>query len=395
MMCYTLRAAVAAAALSLWATAAAGQPESRPRTVPDRLTAAVLDSIIESARAEFGVPGISVAVIDLDGNLLSAAGGVRIMGFDAPVTPRDRFHIASVTKPMTATLIATYVQEGRLQWSTTPAQVFPEWADSIHPSLRGITLERLLSHTAGIQAFTDGAEYDSLPPFPGTPAEQRRGFARYLLTRAPASQPGGRYEYSNAGFELAAAMLERVAARPLEELMAERVWRPLSITTAGYGWPARNDPAQPWGHYTTEIGQLPHPPRGGYALRLGAASGDVHMTMEDLARFLHLHLQGLRGNPRLLTAQTFARMHAAVAPAEVYGLGWGRFVAARRAAPGDAADADGYVRFPVHFHTGGTVVFYTVVYVSPTRDVAIAVSTNSYLKDAATRVIDAVHARFR
>lgn len=130
-------------------------------------------------------------------------------------------------------------------------------------------------------------------------------------------------------------------------------------------------------------------------MRLGAASGDVHMTMEDLARFLHLHLQGLRGSPRLLTAETFTRMHTPVAPAAGYGLGWGRFVAARRAAPGDAADADGYVRFPVHFHTGGTVVFYTVVYVSPTRDVAIAVSTNSYLKDAATRVIDAVHARFR
>ncbi len=395
MMRYTPRAAVAAAALSLFATAAAAQPASRPRTVPARLTVAILDSIIQSARAEFGVPGMSVAVIDLNGNLVSAAGGVRIMGFDAPVTTRDRFHIASVTKPMTATLIATYVEEGRLQWSTTPAQVFPEWADSIHPSLRGITLERLLSHTAGIQPFMDGAEYDSLPPFPGTPAEQRRGFARYLLTRVPASQPGSKYDYSNAGFELAAAMLERVAGRPLEELMAERVWRPLGITTAGYGWPARDDAAQPWGHYTTGIGQLPHPPRGEYALRLGAASGDVHLTMEDLARFLHLHLRGLRGQPRLLAAETFTRMHAPVAPATSYGLGWGRMTAARRAAPGEAANAEGYVEFPVHLHTGGTGVFYTIVYVSPTRDVAIAVSTNSYLKDAATKVIDVVHARFR
>ncbi|MBV9775325.1 MAG: beta-lactamase family protein [Gemmatimonadetes bacterium] len=393
------RVLAAVAVLLVLGSGAAAQapPTARPRTVPARLPRAALDSILESVRRESGVPGLSAAVIDLDGNMVSSAVGVRVMGLGSRVTPRDRFHVASLAKPMTATLAAMLVEEGKLRWSSTAAEVFPEWADSMPPSLRGVTLEMLLSHTAGIRSFESGAEYDSLPRFGGSPVERRAAFARYLLTRPPASAPGTRYQYSNAGYALVGAMLERVAGEPIEKLLVDRLWRPLGITTGGFGWPARADPWQPWGHYTTEIGQLPHPPDGKYALdpALAVSSGDVNMSMEDLARFLHLHLQGLRGRPRLLTARTFARMHTPVAPAGAYGLGWGLATLAREAGPGESAGADGRVRFRVSEHDGSTGVFYTTVMVSPTRDVAIAVATNSDLRDPANRVLRAIHARFR
>jgi ABC-type antimicrobial peptide transport system permease subunit len=59
--------------------------------------------------------------------------------------------------------------------------------------------------------------------------------------------------------------------------MQERIWGPLAMATSGFGWPAREDPTAPWGHYQTPLGLLPQPPTGGYALdtELAGPHGDV------------------------------------------------------------------------------------------------------------------------
>jgi CubicO group peptidase (beta-lactamase class C family) len=356
----------------------------------------VLDSLLTAALTEFGVPGMAAAVSNLNGDIISAAVGMGIRGMEMPVTVSSRFHIASVMKPMTATAIATSVEQGLLRWESTPAEVFPEFVDSMAPAMRDVTIAQLLSHTAGVQPFTSGAESQDLPEFRGTALQRRLAFTKFLLSRPPAVPPGTRYVYSNAGYRIAAAMLERVESRPFEVLIQERVWGPLAMTTSGFGWPAREHSTAPWGHYQTPFGLLPHPPTGGYALdpELGAPHGDVHMSIEDLARFGQLHLAGLSGRARLLQEGTFRRMHQVVPPAS-YGLGWAVVPRATRARPGENASAEGLIEFTTSEHDGTAGTFFASLLVSPSRGVAIAVVANADNRAAVEWVRDRIHQLFR
>src|SRR5690242_17162829 len=75
-----------------------------------------VDRVVESARKEFDVPGIAVAIVK-DGKVVLAKGyGVRKIGESAPVTPQTVFRIASNTKAFTAAALAMLVDEGKLRW---------------------------------------------------------------------------------------------------------------------------------------------------------------------------------------------------------------------------------------------------------------------------------------
>lgn len=99
--------------------------------------------VLEKLRREYNLPAISAAVVSTDKVLASGATGIRIVGKPDRVTVNDRFHVGSLTKPMTATMIAALVEKGKISWNTTPTDVFPELKDRIHPSLRAITIEQL------------------------------------------------------------------------------------------------------------------------------------------------------------------------------------------------------------------------------------------------------------
>ena len=109
-----------------------------------------LDSMLKPYLTQYDLPSIAAAVVK-DGKIISAgAVGTRRAGVNIPVTINDRFHLGSDTKAMTALLAAMLVEEGKLRWNTTPAEVFPELADKMDSGFRRVTLEQLLSHTSGV-----------------------------------------------------------------------------------------------------------------------------------------------------------------------------------------------------------------------------------------------------
>src|SRR5690348_4658515 len=79
-----------------------------------------------------------------------AAVGVRKFGDPAAVTTNDMFHIGSCTKPMTATLTAMLIEEGKLHWNTTIAELFPELAGRMDKQYGAVTVEQLLTHRGGV-----------------------------------------------------------------------------------------------------------------------------------------------------------------------------------------------------------------------------------------------------
>jgi len=119
-----------------------------------------LDTLLERYLPTYGLPALGAAVVK-DGKIVAAgAVGTRKAGEKIPVTPRDRFHLGSDTKAITALLAAMLVEEGKLRWNSTVAEVFPELAGTMTPGLRGVTLQQLLSHTSGIPS--DNAAFGDL-----------------------------------------------------------------------------------------------------------------------------------------------------------------------------------------------------------------------------------------
>ena len=355
----------------------------------ERPSAGAVDSLLQAVREQHNMPAMAAVVVRSDAIVASAAAGVRRLGAAAHVSAHDQFHLGSNTKAMTATIVALLVEEGKLSWSTTPREVFPELSGAIDPAFRDVTLEQLLAHRAGLQPFTDTREYAELPAFEGTPKEQRAAFATYVLQREPAHAPDSAFVYSNAGYGVAAAMAEQVSGVSWEEMMRSRLFEPLDIH-GGFGWPATSDSMQPWGHRHRRGALQPQDPNGPNLGPLIAPAGDVHMSMPDYGRFLQLHLRGLRGEePTLLSPSTIQYMHRSQGgmtdPAELpgYGLGWVVQEIAGERSSG---------------HAGSVGSFKARAVMQPSRDLAVAVVANAGddASDAATiELRDALLNRYR
>ena len=100
--------------LSILALFISGLLAAGPLTAAD--APAEISRLLASIRG--AVPALVASVGHADGSIATGAVGVRVLGKPQQVTPDDEFHVGSVTKPMTATVIAMLVDEGKLQWST-------------------------------------------------------------------------------------------------------------------------------------------------------------------------------------------------------------------------------------------------------------------------------------
>jgi CubicO group peptidase (beta-lactamase class C family) len=139
-----------------------------------------------------------------------------------------------------------------------------------------------------------------------------------------------RYLYSNAGYTVATAMAEKVSGRAWEELMQERIFEPLGLQSAGFGWPGAAGPHQPWGHMEGDRQLEPVAPGAGSALNcLVQPAGDIHTSPADMARYLQLHLRALGGEETLLDPRTARKLHRlqVAGPADCSPLPAGAFLA--------------------------------------------------------------------
>jgi CubicO group peptidase (beta-lactamase class C family) len=272
---------------------------------------------------------------------------------------------------MTATLLASAVEEKKLSWTTRPTDVFPSLAASIRPEFRTITLRQLLQHRAGIPAYVTAESLSVVPPLQGTPRDQRRAFALWQLTQAPAAVPG-MYLYSNGGYAIAAAMAEETLGAAYETLLGQRLFTPLGIT-AGFGWPAKDDPNQPWGHTSASGHYVPQDPTDPLQQLppMGSPAGDVNMSISDYTKFIQMHLGGLRGQDGLLPAQAIQEMHT---PTGDYAMGWQVIKPT--------------LGYPVSLHTGSAGSFSCFVRIDPHADLALAVITNAAGESADMAIAD-------
>jgi CubicO group peptidase (beta-lactamase class C family) len=139
-------------------------------------------------------------------------------------TPRTIFDIGSITKPLTLAASLALVEDGRLDLSDRLGALLP----GVPADKRAITLRQMLEHRAGLPEYVvdaPGGDFVEL---------SRDEALRRILSRPLRFAPGTDYGYSDAGYTLAAAVIEEVAGQSFEDFLRERVLKPGGMSSAGF-----------------------------------------------------------------------------------------------------------------------------------------------------------------
>ena len=249
--------------------------------------AAAVDDAAQRAMAGSTTPGLAVALVR-DGRVAWAAGyGVAGHATGEPVRPATRFQAASVSKPVTAWGVLRLVEQGRIGLDEPVVGHLRRWRPPPSPfQADGITIRRLLSHTAGlsVHGYVGQALDRPLPAIEASlSGETGDSFPVELL-----DTPGRRWLYSGGGYSVLQLLVEELTGRPFADVMQAEVLGPLGMTASGFQW--HRTAATAWPH-DADGGQTPD-----FAFPEQAAAGLV-TTAADLARFVAAALPGPEGEP--------------------------------------------------------------------------------------------------
>ncbi len=260
--------------------------------------------------------------------------GIRKAGTADAVQRNDAFLIGSTTKAMTSAIAGRLVERGTIGWTTTLAEALPDLAPGMLDAYRGVTLEHLLAHRGGLPAFTDEADTERFREFilahadelPTTLAGRKRFFATWILAQASPEGvvPMRDFRYSNAGYALAAMMLEARSGFTYRQLFEQELAQPLGMPVR---WPAADEAAvdRPSGHAGTKEQLVVVEPASADVAQwlevMRPAGSYLAITPQSYAAWVRWHLLALQGRSTPLPADYVQRLREL--EAGDYALGWG------------------------------------------------------------------------
>lgn len=185
-----------------------------------------VDALAAAFMAEFGTPGVALAVIRPGQPDWLRGYGVRELGKPGAVDPDTRFAVASNTKSMTAALLATLVDEGKLGWEDPVTKHLPDFAMYDPATTQAMTIRDLLVHRSGLPL--GAGDLMIWPTTTHTRAEVVHGL-RYLK---PVRGFRTGYDYDNVLYIVAGAVVEKVTGQTWEQAVGTRILTPAGMTTA-------------------------------------------------------------------------------------------------------------------------------------------------------------------
>jgi CubicO group peptidase (beta-lactamase class C family) len=198
--------------------------------------------------------------------------------------------------------------------------------------------------------------------------EQRK----IILTKAVSGDllftPGSDYSYSNTGYILAGAVIDRLGDEDYETLLAERVLNPLGISDFGFGQPGASSTGhiidQPWGHRPSLFRRLPVSPEDPEYTNPAVfnSAGNLHISLEDWANYVHDQLAGQKGQGALLDQAFYESLQMPANGETGYAKGWGVLI--EKGSP------------VMLTHNGGDGNWYADVRAYPPTDLILLVVTN-------------------
>ena len=242
-----------------------------------------VDAVVREEFERLSLPGAVVGVVSGDELVYQVALGQRDLESGAEMTTDTPFQIGSATKSMTAVLMGLLRDRGELDFEDTVRDHLPEGVE-IPAELQSLTLAQLAAHTAGLPR-----DFVNRRDVPDTPSVAEPYSTRELLeglqTTGLLFEPGSRGSYSNVGYALLGYVLESATGASYEELLVERLCRPLGMTST-IVQPTDEQERRLATHYWNRD----DPPLARERWRFGevAAHGGVVSSLPDLARYLRL-----------------------------------------------------------------------------------------------------------
>ena len=284
------------------------------------------------------------------------------------VADTARWHIGSISKSFTSTLVMRLVERGELDLDAPVEQYLAAYNDSMHSDWKAISLRQLLSHTAGLPA--SASRRITNETYEHEPYEGRRAVLSAMWS-SPLNGETGNFLYSNIGYVLAGLIVEEVLGVAWEEAILSEVSVPLGLFSLGFGAPRQSDAAN--GHQSI-LGfrrtVSPENPASDNPRWMGPA-GTIHLSMADLVRWGQMHLAACGGHIQdYLTQASCLTMQTPIA--SDYGLGWVI----------QNPDTSG----PSVWHNGSNMMWYAMLLIAPEHELVVAVATNVYTHEPIDRL---------
>jgi D-alanyl-D-alanine carboxypeptidase len=332
---------------SAFAQAAAAKPAPRAAAVASK-DAAAIDALFKSA-VRPGEPGLAAIVVRKGETLYRAAFGLANVELGVPLQPNHVFRIGSVTKQFTSAAIMMLAEEGRLAVTDPITKFLPDYPTQG----KTITVEHLLTHTSGIQSYTDMPKWRNM-------FRQDMSLTELidLFKNEPMQfEPGARWRYNNSGYILLGAIIEKVSGKKYADFVQERIFTPLGMKDTRYDVTDQVIPrrAAGYGRAGDRIVNAQY-----LSMTQPYAAGALMSTVDDLAKWDAALTAGRLVNADSL-AKSFASYTLAGGDESGYGYGW---------------SAGRYEGLAVQQHGGGIHGFRSHVLRIPSDGVYVAVLSN-------------------
>lgn len=238
---------------------------------PDLVSA--IDALMREAYPP-AEPGAAVIAVRAGETILRAGYGMAHLELGVPVEPDMVFRLGSITKQITAVAVLMLLEQGLLQLDDPITRFIPDYPTHAHT----ITIEHLLTHTSGIQSYTDMSTWNAVWRKDFTVPELIDFFKYQPMQFAP----GTRWAYNNSGYHLLGAVIEQVSGKSYEQFLQERIFAPLGMRQTAYDRPLPIVPRRvagyskgPDGYTNAEYLSMTQP----------YAAGAIASTVDDLARW--------------------------------------------------------------------------------------------------------------
>jgi len=343
----------------------------------------------ERYRSQYELPALGVGIVRGGRIIGLGMAGERSAGSGQWASVHDIFDMASIAKPVAATVIESLAEKGVVRWDLTIGETFPELRDSIRTEYLDVTLGMLARHRSGLEQWMSTNE--RWVAWNGDHAgqsatEKRLLFAGKVLRDAPRHTPDTEYSYSNDGYLVLGAMIERISGRVWEDIVREALFTPLDLKSMRFGVPPFGSELQvAWGHEDGFKGRTrpirPDPEEYGEP-PFGSPSGFLYSSIVDMLRFVDFQIRGANGESELLSRDGFGRLQASP-DGQRSALGWEVEV---------QEDGEGRVVERSIFHGGYSGRFRTNVWFSPESQTGTVIVYNTGSSESVDAYVDIFYA---
>ena len=295
-------------------------------------------------------PGATVIVIKNGKTVLRSSYGMTNVLEKMPMQADDVMRLGSITKQFTAVGIMMLVDEGKISLSDKLSTFLPDYPEVGNQ----ITIENLLTHTSGVPNYTSNPNFVKNMEKEMSVKEMIATFKNEPLD----FEPGTKWSYSNSGYFLLGAIIEKVSGVPYAKFVEDRIFVPLKMNNSSYEGYERTKQRHAQGHSKNKDGFVFSRK---LSMSLPYAAGSLTSTVDDLATW-----DAAISSGALLKAESWKKVFTPYVlkqgVATSYGYGWG------------IGQLEGS---PMISHGGGINGFSTFALRLPEDKVYVAVLTNA------------------